>query len=284
MNYITSCPECNTQFLISQDHLKAHRGKVQCGHCNHIFNAKNRLSKITEEEEAGEQAFLNTAFEEIAIEPPAGPLIEPVSTPAAGSGVVTIEFVHTPEEDTGSVTQPFEIPPQIEDLTAEPRFAILKKKTPAWLYFLGILLGLFAALQGIYFLRNQISVDYPRLKPLLVSACLPLQCKIELPKQLELLLIDDSDMQEHETYQSVINFSSTLINNANFTQAYPNIELTLTNTQDEAVIRTILKPHQYLGTGVNLAEGIAAHEEIHITLPIHIQDITAAGYRVQLIY
>lgn len=284
MNYITSCPECNTQFLISQDHLKAYRGKVQCGHCNHVFNAKNRLSKITEEEEAGEQAFLNTAFEEIAVEPPAGTLIEPVSTPAAGGGVVTIEFVHPSEEDVGSTTQPFEIPPQIEDLTAEPRFAIPKKKTPAWLYFLGILLALFAVLQSTYFLRNQIAVNYPRLKPLLVSACLPLQCKIELPKQLELLLIDDSDMQEDETYPSVINFSSALINNADFAQTYPNIELTLTNTQDEAVIRTILKPHQYLGTGVNLEEGIAAHEEIHIALPIHIKDITAAGYRVQLAY
>lgn len=284
MNYITSCPECNTQFLISQDHLKAYRGKVQCGHCNHIFNAKNRLSKITEGEEVGEQAFLNTAFEEIAVEPPAGTLIEPVSTPAAGDGVVTIEFVHAPEEDAGSVTQSFDIPLQIEDLTAEPRFAIPKKKTPAWLYFLGILLVLFAALQSTYFLRNQIAANFPRVKPLLVSTCLSLQCKIELPKQLELLLIDDSDMQEDETYQSVINFNSTLINNADFAQAYPNIELTLTNTQDEAVIRTILKPHQYLGTSANLAEGIAAHEETHITLPIYIQDITAAGYRVQLIY
>lgn len=293
MNYITSCPECSTQFLISQEHLKAYRGKVQCGHCNHVFNAKNRLSKITDEDEAGEQAFMNTVFEEIqeiVVEPTPGNQIEPVSSPEPREGVVTVEFQHTATEDAVSnenavnTAQPIETPPPIEDLTAEPRFALPKKKSPVWLYFVWFLLICSAALQSIYFLRDHIAAHYPRAKPLLVSACLPLQCKIELPKQLELLLIDDSDMQEDETYQSVINFNSTLINNADFAQAYPNIELTLTNTQDEAVIRALLKPAQYLGTDANIAEGIAAHEEIHIALPIHIQDITAAGYRVLLTY
>lgn len=284
MNYITSCPECSTQFLISQEHLKAYRGKVQCGHCNHVFNAKNRLSKITEEDEAGEQAFMNTIFEEIPAELSPGSQIEPTSSPEPKEGVVTVEFKHTATDDAESTAHPVETPPQIKDLTSEPRFALPKKKTPAWLYFLGVLLAFLAILQSLYFSRDQIAAHYPRVKPLLVSACLPLQCKIELPKQLELLLIDDSDMQEDETYQSVIHFHSTLINNADFAQAYPNIELTITNTQDEAVIRALLKPSQYLGFDAHIADGIAAHEEIRITLPIHIQDIAAAGYRVQLTY
>ena len=48
MNYITSCPTCETQFLLSTEHLKAYRGKVQCGHCEHIFNAKNRLTEVSD--------------------------------------------------------------------------------------------------------------------------------------------------------------------------------------------------------------------------------------------
>ena len=57
MNYITSCPACETQFLLNIDHLKAYRGKVRCGHCGHIFNAKNRLTEVTDEiRNAGDNA------------------------------------------------------------------------------------------------------------------------------------------------------------------------------------------------------------------------------------
>ena len=49
MNYITSCPSCETQFLLTTQHLKAHRGKVQCGNCEHIFNAKNRLTEVSDD-------------------------------------------------------------------------------------------------------------------------------------------------------------------------------------------------------------------------------------------
>jgi predicted Zn finger-like uncharacterized protein len=49
MNYITSCPACETQFMLTKEHLKAYRGKVQCGNCEHIFNAKNRLTEISDD-------------------------------------------------------------------------------------------------------------------------------------------------------------------------------------------------------------------------------------------
>lgn len=285
MNYITSCPECDTQFLISQEHLKAYRGKVQCGHCHHVFNAKNRLAKITEEEEAGEPAFLNTSFEEMPVEPTATAFNGSTTiSPEDNEGVVTVEFPVTSSEETENIVKQMQSPAQIEDLSAGPHFAIPKKTSPGWLYFLSLLLVLIAALQSIYYFRTQIAAKYPQFKPLLVNACSQLHCKVELPKNLELLLIDDSDMQEDETYQTVINFNSTLINNAQFAQAYPNIVLTLTDIHDEAVIRTLLKPNQYLKAGTVIENGLGGREEVHISLPIHVNDMAVAGYRVQLTY
>ncbi|HQN64886.1 MAG TPA: zinc-ribbon and DUF3426 domain-containing protein [Methylophilus sp.] len=286
MNYITACPECNTQFLISQEHLKAYRGKVQCGHCHHVFNAKNRLSKITEEEEAGEQAFLNTAFEEIPAEATHDFHIKPTTTPEVSEGVITVEFADPSmdSDESESLLKQLQTPPPIEDLTTEPRFATARVKTTWGIYLFGLLLVLSACMQSIYFMRTSIAATHPQFKPFLVNACSILHCKVELPKNLDLLLIDDSDMQEDETYQSVINFSSTLINHAQFAQAYPNIELTLTDLHDEPVIRKLLKPSQYLKSGTNIDNGIAGREEMHISLPLHVNDIAVAGYRVQLAY
>ncbi|MFT6067596.1 MAG: putative Zn finger-like uncharacterized protein, partial [Methylophilaceae bacterium] len=38
MNYITSCPQCDTQFLLNNELIAAYEGKVQCGSCKHVFN------------------------------------------------------------------------------------------------------------------------------------------------------------------------------------------------------------------------------------------------------
>lgn len=289
MNYITSCPECNTQFLISQEHLKAYRGKVQCGHCNHVFNAKNRLTEIAESSDASDELLEAVESEETPsetlVEPPADS-VELVTTSATTEPVETSHDENTLENpiESESIAKPLETPVQIEDLATQTRLTITQTKSPWGLYFLGLLLALVAILQSLYFMRTEIAANYPQFKPLLVSACAPLHCKVDLPKKLDLLLIDDSDMQEDETYQSVINFNSALINNANFSQAYPNIELTFTDMQDEPVIRTLLKPQQYLKSGTNIEEGIAAREEVRIALPIHVKDIVVAGYRVQLTY
>lgn len=41
----TQCPQCQTVFEISADHLKAANGEVRCGQCLNVFNALNHLSE-----------------------------------------------------------------------------------------------------------------------------------------------------------------------------------------------------------------------------------------------
>ena len=46
MNFITACPNCGTQFMLNDEHIKAYDGDVQCGNCEHIFNTKDRLTEL----------------------------------------------------------------------------------------------------------------------------------------------------------------------------------------------------------------------------------------------
>jgi hypothetical protein len=133
-------------------------------------------------------------------------------------------------------------------------------------------------------MRTEIAAHYPRTKPLLTQACQYLKCSVPLPKNIDLLTIDDSDMQEHLTYQGVLVFTSTLINHAQFAQAYPNIELTLTNTEDEPVLRRTFKAEEYLQNQAQVSNGIAAKDEMRIKLHLNTADIAVAGYRVSLNY
>ena len=317
MNYITSCPACETQFLLTTEHIKAHRGKVQCGQCEHIFNAKNRLTEVSDDIHSPAEYKASLEPEQQANLPNALPNItqnnaqdiaqnnedKPINAVLEGvlGAVPNLDNLNTNTTLYAQAEDPFigdqthiniddnysyedETPIFIDDLANKVKLEKKQTKLNIGLLLLGLSLLILASLQTIYFLRSKISSEYPQFKPYLVQACGALQCDIAMPKNLDLLTIDDSDMQESETYEKVIDFSSLLINNANYNQAYPNIELTLTDTDDKPVIRKLITPTEYLKTNANLADGIIGNDQIRLKLAISVADVSVAGYRVLLTY
>ncbi|WP_410499247.1 DUF3426 domain-containing protein [Chitinibacter sp. S2-10] len=47
MNQITRCPNCSTSFRVTDEQLAAHQGKVRCGRCAFIFNARDFLQQAS---------------------------------------------------------------------------------------------------------------------------------------------------------------------------------------------------------------------------------------------
>jgi predicted Zn finger-like uncharacterized protein len=169
------------------------------------------------------------------------------------------------------------------DYLTEPPAAIPRKQSRLWLVLVLILL-LLAIMQSLYFLRNPIAIYYPNLKPYLQQACHTIGCSIDLPKKIELIIIDDSDMQEDADHVGLIHFTSTLINQASFHQAYPNVELTLTDLDDKPTLRRLFKPREYLPAHTRIAAGIAPAEEVRVKLAITVSAVPVAGYRVFVTY
>jgi predicted Zn finger-like uncharacterized protein len=294
MPLVTSCPECNTQFVVKKEQLKAYDGQVRCGTCQHVFNAKTYLIKQTRAKKVT-PTKVEAVLSEISLNADTQPETEHIEITAPAllqaqlnedSAFTTSAPVIASNLETHASQESNQTPSFLNDLAAdEPLFKRLRNKPFSWSMFSFCML-LFVLLlgQAIYFMRTEIAAYYPQTKPMLAQACQYLQCIVTLPKKIELLTIDDSDMQEHSTYQQVLVFSSTLINHANYAQAYPNIELTLTNTEDEPVLRRTFQADAYLQDQASLANGIAAKEEIRIKLQLHTADIAVAGYRVSLNY
>ena len=139
-------------------------------------------------------------------------------------------------------------------------------------------------IQLLYFSRTHLAAHYPQSKPVLLSLCRLLHCEIGLPQEIAQLTIDDADIQEHREREGVFMFSSVLMNHAQVAQAYPLIELTLTNTSDEPVLRRILKPQEYLPATLKVADGLAAQQEIRIHSLLGVTDQGIAGFRVAIAY
>ncbi len=56
MSLITACPACQTQFEVNDEQLQAYAGKVRCGECNHVFDARSSLIESAEAVTADESA------------------------------------------------------------------------------------------------------------------------------------------------------------------------------------------------------------------------------------
>jgi hypothetical protein len=117
-----------------------------------------------------------------------------------------------------------------------------------------------------------------------VQVCEKIGCSIDLPKKIEFILIDDSDIQEDAEHAGVMRLSTTLINQAGFYQAYPNLELTLTDVEDKPKLRRIFKPIEYLPAKTDIALGLAAGAVVKVKLAMTSQGIAVAGYRVFVSY
>lgn len=279
MKYITSCPKCDTHFLLNDKLVAAYRGKVQCGTCELVFNAKTRLTEVADDVTNADEYQASLAeseeagIEEVAIEHKQD---EPTNEPFIGEDTT----ITTGTEPTLALDEPT----IFDNLNLEDNKSKKTKMHPLFWGAISLLLMLLAATQTIYYQRVNIAAQYPQFKPFLVKACLTLNCTVGLPKKLELITIGDSDMQEDDSYQSVINFSSSLSNKSNYVQAYPNIELTLTNENDKAVIKKIIHPDEYLASDKEVNKGLAAREVSPIKLKLYVHEAVVAGYRILLAY
>ena len=244
MQSITHCPACQTQFVVTEEQLNQHDGAVRCGHCLHVFNAAEQLVKAEES---------NT---------------KELNTKVLATNVAEIE-VQADQHDY---------------LAVQATPVLSTKKSPVLLWILLALMFLTAIAQSVYFLRHQIAMYYPNIKPHLVRVCERIGCSIDLPKKIALILIDDSDIQEDAEHAGVMRLSTTLINQAGFYQAYPNLELTLTDVEDKPKLRRIFKPIEYLPAKTDIALGLAAGAVVKVKLAMTSQGIAVAGYRVFVSY
>ncbi len=107
------------------------------------------------------------------------------------------------------------------------------------------------ALQVLIQNRDTLAVTHPQLLPVIQALCGPLQCQIRSPRQIESLVIDSSTFNRigADTYR----LSFTLKNTGATVLEMPSLELTLTDNQDQAILRRVLEPAEFGVTAAVLA-------------------------------
>ncbi len=262
MALVTRCPDCATAFRVTTQHLQAHDGDVRCGHCGHVFNGFATLITVQKLEDSN---LLKTAEMSANVQPAQdSSALEP-----SLAEELTAEISDT--ASTASDHYTYDI--------VQPR-----KSQRGW-GFASLFLFLLLAGQAAYLYRTEISIIAPGTRLYLEKYCVLLLCTVPLPQQMELLSIESSDLRADPVQHSGnVTLTATVRNHAPFPQAYPSLELTLTDTRDQSLASRIFTPEQYLRDDAKSAHAIAAAHEIDVKLHLDSGDLNAAGYRLFLLY
>lgn len=279
----TRCPGCKTIFRVTEPQLALRQGQVRCGHCRTVFNGRDELialdpPALDEDHDADELAAgpptvtLRSAH---ALDPP---------PPAAHATPFAPKAPHRDFEESVAVDEP---PVEVHDY--ENRFAWGERKpvSRAWKVLGAIaipVLVLALALQAIVHFRDALAAHFTWTKPGLTALCTVLGCSVRPLRNADALAIESSDLKEDPAHKGLLILSATLRNRGAVPIAFPHVELTLTDAQDQIVVRRALAPADYLSGTANTAAGIAANGEVPVRLFIDASATQQAGYRLYLFF
>jgi len=146
------------------------------------------------------------------------------------------------------------------------------------------LLFLALLVQAAYAFRVQLAARFPEMRPALLRLCDTLHCEVELPTDIESVSIESNELQMGSTASGPLSLTLLLRNHSTTVQAWPSIELTLTDANEKPVARRVLIPRDYLPATQDREKGFAPKSEQPVKLFLELTGIKAEGYRVYLFY
>jgi predicted Zn finger-like uncharacterized protein len=267
MSGTTVCPHCGAHFKITKAQLAAHHGMVRCGYCMEPFDTRPDF--------APDQLDLQLEL----------PILEEPNSSSYSKMVVL---------------QPMTLAEQVAIMQDDKDNAI-HTKTGSWLWakdgsefqpkrrtwpwaITSFLLMLVLFAQAAYFFRVDLAARLPILKPALTGYCQILKCTVPLPQHTDLIGIESSDLIADPANENQITLNALLRNRATYTQAFPNLELTLNDSQDKSLARRVFHPAEYLPPQESESAGLSPNHEISIKLHLGTANLKPAGYRLVLFY
>jgi len=145
-----------------------------------------------------------------------------------------------------------------------------------------VLLLLVLAAQLLRTFSSALAARYPDMRPSLVTVCATLDCRVELPARIDQLVIDTGELTT--LGGNAYTFSTQLRNQGDSVQAWPSIELTLSDVDDKPLVRRVFGPRDYLPAGPLLKAGFAAHAEQPIKLHFRVEEPALSGYHIAVFY
>ena len=132
--------------------------------------------------------------------------------------------------------------------------------------------------------RQQIIQWQPAVRPAYLAVCGVIQCDVPLPADADAWSVESNELLVDASDSRLYHFTATLRNRSAYQQAYPSVDLILTDAQGMTVERHPIAPGQYLPANQPARQGMAPNAEVAIRTDIRPADTLGTDYRVVPFY
>jgi len=258
----TQCPECLTVYAVVPETLAKGRGSVRCAHCSAVFDALRTLTETL----PGRVTRLAAHATDADLPNLDMPVMRPV-----------------PEVDAPAHDDLFS---QAATQVAMPQFTRTPgpmRRAPSWPWRVGValLIPLLVAQVG-YAERFELQRN-ATVRPWLERACATLGCTLPLPHDADGLALLSRDVRPHPSVPRALIISATLRNNADHTQAFPTVEITLTDLDEHRIAMRRFRPQEYVGDSRTIRAGIASGASTALVFEVADPGKSAVAYEFRFL-
>jgi len=228
----TQCPHCRTVFRISQEQLAAADGRVRCGHCLEVFDARRRLQK----------------------ELPLGP--SDAAANAAEQGHLSLD--RRTEPVSGVL---------LSDLGEGETLPSRSAWSLAGWAVINLLLVTLLFGQVVYAQRETFAADRT-LRPVVLWMCNLTGCTLPPRRAVDRIELVRRSVYAHPNVDDALIIDATFVNSAPFAQPHPILTVSLGDRHGEPLIRRSFEPVQYRPE-IDVNQRMAPGAPVRITLEVH---------------
>ncbi|WP_245763295.1 DUF3426 domain-containing protein [Paraburkholderia diazotrophica] len=188
----------------------------------------------------------------------------------------------------GGARQPFAAAPDDDDNAFAVRREPLGQdsRRVVWQAVGGVAIAVLAVLllaQLAWWQRESVMVAWPGSQSLFVKACANLGCKVGPPRDIDGLLVEPSDLRQIDGPHK-LELRMPLRNRFDIALAYPAVELTLLDENNNVAVRRVLWPQDYVKPGTPIAAGLPARTTQTMIVRLDTGNTVASNFRVQIFY
>jgi predicted Zn finger-like uncharacterized protein len=209
------------------------------------------------------EEVINIELEDIPVRAEAGQPPSAEEPPAETEKAVTAP--KPPQTETTTAAEAA-IPTLIREQLEEAKAEQLRRPSKVWGVG-SILLMLVFVGQALFFSRHELARD-ATLGPWIIKACKLLNCTIQRPEEIDQIAILGWDVRSHPTVPKALIASTTLVNNAAFSQPFPLLELRFSDMNGLPVSQRRFKPQEYLGDPALVKQGMQPDTPTHVELEL----------------
>ena len=237
----TQCPECLTVYTLTPEKLAQGQGSVRCSHCSAVFDALRTLAES-----------LPSRTMRLDVHPMSANLPSldmPVMRPTPEN-----EGTKTPIDDLFAA--------QAEQrIQRSPEFTRARSTTHAavvWPWRVGVALLIPLLLLQVGYAERYELLRNGLTRPWLDAICAHISCTLPLLHDADGLVLLSRDVRPHPSVSNALIISATLRNSTDHVQAFPTVEITLTDLDEHRIAMRRFRPQEYVGDARTIRAGLAS--------------------------